>query len=154
MFLRRALAQEALGLTHAADADFSRAAHLAAELGAVTPSLGVSLGAVGALHARLRAAEPEFARTLAASLPPDSSRPAPRPLAFDPPCLTKRETLLAGWLGTERTLTEIASALHVSPHTIKSQSRSLYRKLGVGTRTEAVAALDRTGLFPAPADAA
>jgi DNA-binding CsgD family transcriptional regulator len=36
----------------------------------------------------------------------------------------------------------------VSPNTIKTQAKSLYRKLEVSTRAEAVEKLEQTGLFP------
>jgi LuxR family maltose regulon positive regulatory protein len=37
------------------------------------------------------------------------------------------------------TVPEIAAELFLSPHTIKSQMRAIYRKLGVATRGQAVA---------------
>ncbi|GAB2470508.1 helix-turn-helix transcriptional regulator [Xylanimonas ulmi] len=148
--VRRAVAYGRLRQTEHADAEFSRATHLAVELGAVSPALGLDLGELAALHQRLRRREPEFARHLAALLPANVSRTAPKPLAFRPPNLTKREALLASWLRTECTLVDIAKALHVSPNTIKTQARSLYRKLGVGSREEAVDLLTQTGLYPAP----
>jgi len=40
-------------------------------------------------------------------------------------------------LGTHISLREIAAELFVSYNTIKSQTRSAYRKLGVSTRAEA-----------------
>jgi len=42
---------------------------------------------------------------------------------------------------------EIAAALHLSPHTIKEHTSSLYRKLEVRNRTEAVQRAQRLGLL-------
>ena len=42
---------------------------------------------------------------------------------------------------------EIAAQLYLSPHTIKSQALSLYRKLGATTRTQAVARARELGLL-------
>jgi DNA-binding CsgD family transcriptional regulator len=44
-------------------------------------------------------------------------------------------------LATHRTLAEIAARLSVSRATVKTQVASLYAKLSVSTRAEAVAAL-------------
>ena len=53
--------------------------------------------------------------------------------------LTQREQLVLRKLTTNATLTEIANELFVSRNTIKSQLRSIYRKLEVSGRDEAVA---------------
>jgi DNA-binding NarL/FixJ family response regulator len=62
------------------------------------------------------------------------------------PTLTDREseilTLIAGG-GTNR---EIASALYLSPHTVKEHTSTLYRKLGARNRAEAVQRAQRLGL--------
>ena len=42
-------------------------------------------------------------------------------------------------LATHLSFPEIGAALFLSPNTVKSQAISLYRKLGVGTRSQAVA---------------
>lgn len=63
--------------------------------------------------------------------------PAQVPAAV--PRLTKREAVVLRNLGVHRTLEELARMLFVSRNTVKSQVRSLYRKLGVGTREEAIA---------------
>jgi ATP/maltotriose-dependent transcriptional regulator MalT len=42
---------------------------------------------------------------------------------------------------------EIAEALHLSKHTIKEHTSSVYRKLGVRNRTEAVQKAQRMGLL-------
>ncbi|RDV44972.1 LuxR family transcriptional regulator [Leifsonia sp. ku-ls] len=58
--------------------------------------------------------------------------------------LTRRETAVLTALLEHSSHAAIAAALNVSVNTVKSQLRSVYRKLGVSTRDEAIAvALDR-----------
>jgi LuxR family maltose regulon positive regulatory protein len=52
--------------------------------------------------------------------------------------LTERERVVLQQLVTTGNHTEIAAALFVSPNTVKSQLRGLYRKLGVASRSEAL----------------
>lgn len=52
--------------------------------------------------------------------------------------LSAREREVFGYLGTTMTAEEIAAALHVSVNTVRSHQRSIYRKLGVTTRREAI----------------
>jgi LuxR family maltose regulon positive regulatory protein len=54
------------------------------------------------------------------------------------PSLTRRETLVLARLQTSASLEVIARGLNVSPNTVKTQVRSIYRKLGVFSRSEAV----------------
>jgi ATP/maltotriose-dependent transcriptional regulator MalT len=148
VLLRRAAAFEMLGNRPAADAAFSKAAHIAHELGAATATLaaGIPLDQLRNLYARLVETEPEFTAVLTAAMSCGPAFIEPTPLGFAPPRLTKRETTLAYWLATELPFTEIAAKMHVSINTVKTQARSLYGKLQVTSRTEAVARLDRTGL--------
>jgi len=53
--------------------------------------------------------------------------------------LTRRERVVLAELGEDVTLEEIATRLFVTRNTVKSQVRSVYRKIGVSTRSEAVA---------------
>jgi LuxR family maltose regulon positive regulatory protein len=57
------------------------------------------------------------------------------------------ELRLLPLLSTHLTTLEIAAELYLSPHTIKSQIRSVYRKLGVSTRNEAVTRARELGLI-------
>lgn len=52
--------------------------------------------------------------------------------------LTTAELRLLPLLPTHLSVPEIADQLFVSPHTVKSQVKSIYRKLGVSSRSEAV----------------
>lgn len=64
--------------------------------------------------------------------------------AHEPMELTPRELHVARALARTSSTAELAAELSVSVNTVKSQLRSVYRKLGVSTRDEAVAvAVDR-----------
>jgi len=60
--------------------------------------------------------------------------------------LTRAELRLLPLLATHLTFREIAEQLFVSRNTIKTQAISVYRKLGVSSRSEAVAEAQRLGL--------
>jgi LuxR family transcriptional regulator of spore coat protein len=60
--------------------------------------------------------------------------------------LTERERVVLARLGDDRTLRQIAAELYVTRNTIKSQVRSVYRKLGVTCRAEAVERARERGL--------
>lgn len=53
--------------------------------------------------------------------------------------LSERELAVLGQLARTGSLAEIAASLVVSTNTVKSQTRSLYRKLGVSNREDAIA---------------
>ncbi len=71
---------------------------------------------------------------------------ARRPATFGQK-LSERELAVLGLLGAGLTLSEIAVQLHVSRNTIKSQLRTVYRKLGAGTRVEALRRATEIGLL-------
>jgi LuxR family maltose regulon positive regulatory protein len=50
-------------------------------------------------------------------------------------------------LGTELTIRQIGAELHLSPNTVRTHTRRLYRKLGVNSRTGAVARATTLGLL-------
>ena len=52
--------------------------------------------------------------------------------------LTRRERVVLANLSEEATLEQIAAKLFVTRNTVKSQVRSVYRKIGVSTRADAV----------------
>jgi len=74
------------------------------------------------------------ARVLQARLPEERC-----PSASGESALTCAELRLLPMLATHLTFPQIAATMSLSPNTIKSQAYSLYRKLGVSSRTEAVA---------------
>ncbi|MEF3402393.1 helix-turn-helix transcriptional regulator [Agromyces sp. CCNWLW203] len=63
------------------------------------------------------------------------------------PILTPGELRVLNALPTHPTTAAIASAFHVSPNTIKSQLKALYRKLGCSTRDDAIRVASRHRLF-------
>jgi len=76
---------------------------------------------------------------------PDRSPRYPEPEIIV--ALSRREQHVLAALASDLTLPEIAHALSVSTNTLKSQLRSVYRKLEVKNRQEAVAFARRTGLM-------
>ncbi|MCM3503144.1 helix-turn-helix transcriptional regulator [Microbacterium sp. P26] len=79
---------------------------------------------------------PDLARTISLMAAPGDDRPA---RATDVPLrLTPTERDLVAQLHSSLSLAEIAQARGVSVNTVKSQVRSIYLKLGVSGRTEAV----------------
>jgi DNA-binding NarL/FixJ family response regulator len=61
--------------------------------------------------------------------------------------LTAREREVLDLVADGSTNSEIAKALHLSPHTIKEHTSALYRKLKVRNRAEAVQRAQRLGLL-------
>jgi LuxR family maltose regulon positive regulatory protein len=61
--------------------------------------------------------------------------------------LTPAELRVLHLLPTHLSFREIADELFVSTNTIKTQARSIYRKLGVSSRREAVACARTAGLL-------
>jgi two-component system response regulator DesR len=63
------------------------------------------------------------------------------------PLLSEREREVLGLIAAGSTNREIAAALHLSPHTVKEHTSSLYRKLKAKNRAEAVQRAQRLGLM-------
>jgi LuxR family transcriptional regulator, maltose regulon positive regulatory protein len=74
-----------------------------------------------------------------------SAHRAARPLASGDD-LTERELAVLALLPSDLRLRELAGTLYVSLNTVKSQTRAIYRKLGVTTRDEAVVRARQLGL--------
>ena len=60
--------------------------------------------------------------------------------------LTDREATVLRLLRGTLSLREIGQELHLSPNTIKTHTRVIYRKLGVSTRRQAVEQGHRSGI--------
>ncbi|MEU5853515.1 response regulator transcription factor, partial [Saccharopolyspora shandongensis] len=74
--------------------------------------------------------------------------PVPAPSASPPlDPLSDSELRVLRYLPTNLSAPEIAVELSVSPNTVKTHLRNLYRKLGVHRRTEAVAHARALGLL-------
>ena len=91
------------------------------------PGLGTLVGEAGALRSRL-------AKERGAAVPGASA-------------LTAAELRLLPLLSTHLSVPEIAAEMYLSPHTIKSQLRSIYRKLGVSSRNQAITQARELGLL-------
>jgi ATP/maltotriose-dependent transcriptional regulator MalT/anti-anti-sigma regulatory factor/anti-sigma regulatory factor (Ser/Thr protein kinase) len=63
--------------------------------------------------------------------------------------LTAAELRLLPLLATHLTFREIGERLHVSSNTVKTQAMSIYRKLGVSSRSQAIEHAQQLGLLPA-----
>ena len=63
--------------------------------------------------------------------------------------LTTAELRLLPLLATHLTFRELGERLHVSSHTVKTQAMSIYRKLGVSSRSQAIEHAQQLGLLPA-----
>jgi LuxR family maltose regulon positive regulatory protein len=61
--------------------------------------------------------------------------------------LTVAELRLLPMLFTHLQMQEIAAEMYLSPHTVRAQGKSLYRKLGAGSRGQAVARARELGLL-------
>jgi LuxR family maltose regulon positive regulatory protein len=91
------------------------------------PDLGTLAGEARELRARL-AAERSFSIAGASAL-------------------TAAELRLLPLLSTHLQLQEIAAEMYLSPHTIRAQGKSIYRKLGAASRSQAVARAQELGLL-------
>jgi LuxR family maltose regulon positive regulatory protein len=60
--------------------------------------------------------------------------------------LTRAELRLLPLLSTHLNFAEIGERLYLSPHTIKTQAMSVYRKLGASSRSQAVQRAQQLGL--------
>jgi LuxR family transcriptional regulator, maltose regulon positive regulatory protein len=119
-----------LARVHLALADLAGARTLMREIDEVLrrrPGLGTLADDAEALRAQL-------AKEQGSSTPGASS-------------LTAAELRLLPMLATHLPLPEIAGELFLSRHTIKSQAVSIYRKLGAGSRSQAVARARELGLL-------
>jgi LuxR family transcriptional regulator, maltose regulon positive regulatory protein len=63
--------------------------------------------------------------------------------------LTAAELRVLPLLATHLSFREIGDRLHVSSHTVKTHAISIYRKLGVSSRSQAIQHAQRLDLLPA-----
>ena len=70
-----------------------------------------------------------------------------RAVPADDPDLSERELAILRLLAGELSHREIGSQLYVSFNTVKSHTRSIFRKLGVTTRSDAVSRGRELGLL-------
>ncbi|WP_211223278.1 helix-turn-helix domain-containing protein [Propionicicella superfundia] len=147
VLVRRAVAHEMLGREAQADAAYSRAVHLGMQFAGLRTPVGLPQDILDRLYDRLLAKEPGLRPALAARFPDGAGGDYRPPPTVTSRGLTERERVLAGWLGTDLTRAEIAARLNLSVNTINTQTASIYRKLGVTSRRDAIHELARTGLL-------
>jgi ATP/maltotriose-dependent transcriptional regulator MalT len=68
----------------------------------------------------------------------------------EPESLSERERLVLVYVERQLTVAQIAAELFISPNTVKTHLRRLYRKLGVATREEAIRKARTLGLHLEP----
>ena len=153
ILLLQALAHEAHGDLHSAQMPFARALALAEPEGYVRlfvdegPPLARLLRTMqqegrkanGYLHSLLAA----FGRQ------PDLPPPSVSPPASEEP-LSEREREVLRLIAEGLSNQELAARLYLSPHTIKVHTRNIYGKLGVTSRTQALARARALGILDLP----
>lgn len=139
-----AAAHAALGDLRTADVLFAQALSLAAPTSALRAFGALSPRRLAALAARARDEDhPAEVRRLLDAI----ARRYPVDGAATPDTLSPRERVVLEHLVAAETQQRISSALSVSPNTVKTQVRSIYRKLGVQTREGAVQRARTLGLI-------
>jgi len=133
----------ALGDGARSDLEFDRALLRAGLNGALWPFhiLEPTLADTLVERAAKRPQAAATAATLALLRGPDDDAPA----RLDEP-LSERELVIVRHLATGQTLGQIGSQLYISVNTVKSHVRSIYRKLEVTSRREAVQRVRQLGL--------
>lgn len=125
------------------------------------------LGVAAPLALALESVDPDAARELAALLldlpltTPEApmllpevqalaERLQPTPAQLDDPGLSPAEAKVLARLATHLPVPKIAEELFLSPATVRTHAANTYRKLGVHSRSEAVAEAQRRGLLDRP----
>ncbi len=127
-----------------ADVMFDRALVAVARTGSRAPWRLIPQGTLAALTARAltRGHGPEATQVLTELA--ESTQGQTR--LIEP--LSQRELLVLAEVVKGSTVGSIAAALYISPNTVKTHLRRLYRKLGVTTRAEAIRKAKSLGLGP------
>jgi LuxR family maltose regulon positive regulatory protein len=149
-FLLEAIARDALGDPAAAWRALERALDLAEPDGVLMPFLMFPAPGLLERHARQRTAHPSLIAEILSRLTGRAPTPpaaGPQPL-LDP--VSNSEMRVLRYLPTHLSAPEIAGELYVSLNTVKTHMRSLYVKLGVHSRAQAVDRARAVGLLAAP----
>jgi LuxR family maltose regulon positive regulatory protein len=109
--------------------------------------LGSRLRAMLSRHVQVGGGHHEFVSTMLGVRATVGSGVARRPPRWPDP-LTDRELTMLRFLPTMRSNSEIAQELCVSPNTVKAHLKTLFRKLAVSTRRDAVRRARELGLLP------
>jgi DNA-binding CsgD family transcriptional regulator len=116
------------------DLSFDRALHAMARTGVRSPLRHIPPGLLARLTARAltRSRDDEERRILGRLAESTDGH------GDGPESLSERERLVLVHVQRELTVAQIAAELYISPNTVKTHLRRLYRKLGVATREEAI----------------
>jgi LuxR family transcriptional regulator, maltose regulon positive regulatory protein len=144
----RALALHGLGEEEAAHHSLEAALAAAEPANLLQPFLASADGVRSLLDAHLRrgTVNEAFAIQVAERV----ATPVQQPPGGKHSRLTQRELSILRYLRTSMPNAEIAEALFVSVNTVKTHTASIYRKLGVDGRRQAVRRAEELGLFTAP----
>ncbi len=154
ILMLQALAFQAGGDTARAMAALERALTLAEPEGFIRAFVDEGPPMARLLYeAAARGIAPDYARRLLAAFPvaqPEQTAPsttqAPKPDLIEP--LSERELEVLQLIAEGLTNPEIASRLFLALNTVKAHTRNIYGKLGVHSRTQAVARARALGLLP------
>ncbi|MCS5715759.1 LuxR C-terminal-related transcriptional regulator [Herbiconiux sp. CPCC 205716] len=147
LLFRRAIAHLRLGHDLEADDHFEEAFHLVGASGSGTPLLTLPAGELRMLLGRLVERRPELGAEAASFDRLIDRVPVVDQTRFHLPDLTRQEERLAKHLRSGDGYAVLAEKFFVSPNTVKTQARSLYAKLNVSSRGDAVTVLERAGFY-------
>lgn len=144
--LLRAAIEFERGNLPSSDLAFDRAMQAMARTGVRSPFRHVPPALLARLAGRAleRAEDPEVARVLGRVVEATDGHTDERE------SLSERERLVLVYVQRELTVAQIATELFISPNTVKTHLRALYRKLGVTTREEAIRKARSLGLHLGP----
>lgn len=142
--LVRAIAAMRLADTSEARTAFEQAVSLASDSGVFRPFALPRRDVMRTLQQTLRLTLPD---TLGSRL---ATAPSVYPEAVSLVRLTRRERQIAAELQRGLSRDQMAEQMFVSINTVKKQLASMYRKLGVTSRSDALARLDQFGLLGEP----
>jgi len=145
VYLHRAVALERLGHSDAADAMFVDGLHLARTAVSLVSLAVLPDDTVDALWDRSAVADDTRLDQLREARKRAAPLRGPRAPRRRVPDFSPREAIMARALVTGAPMSAIAEDLHISPNTVKSQTRAVYRKAGVSSRTELIDLLDDAG---------
>jgi LuxR family maltose regulon positive regulatory protein len=128
------------------DVSVDRALHAMARTGVRSPFRHIPLNLLGRMAGRaLRRPQSDETRRIL-------TRVVEATAGHDdePESLSERERLVLVYVERQLTVAQIAAELFISPNTVKTHLRRLYRKLGVATREEAIRKARTLGLHLEP----
>ena len=148
--IRRAVAKEILGLTHAADAVFAQAIAFIAANPRAAGFVNLNPEMLASLWQRLSVTNPHLVTATYAIAHTwlDLTSHSPRDSAPSPPleALSQRELQVLAQLAVRATYREVGEVLYLSENTVKTHVSRIYRKLGASSRREALDSALRLGL--------